>query len=84
MTATVADIPAIREKLKVEIALVRRKAARWRAMGDKHPKARRSFHRSAAAMDDACDAAAKTQMTSSTAYELAIALDDMRSYVNAD
>jgi hypothetical protein len=84
MTATVADISALKEKLGHETFLVMQKAARWRAMGNQFPRTRRSFHRSADAMAEAAAAAAIIQEESQDPYLLAIALDDMRSYVNAD
>lgn len=81
--ATAADVPALKERLGREATLVLQKAARWRAMGDKFPKARKSFHRSADAMAEAAAAASIIQSESHDPYLLAIALDDMRSYVNA-
>lgn len=84
MTATIADIPALKEKLGHETFLVFNKAKRWREMGDKFPRTRASFHRSADAMQAAAEAAMYIQVHSYDPYLLAIALDDMRSYVNAD
>lgn len=84
MEATAADIPALKQKLGREVYLVMQKAARWRAMGARFPKARQSFERSADSMASAAAAAAIIESASEDPYLLSIALDDMRSYLNAD
>lgn len=72
-----ADLKA---KLNREITRVMIKAAEWRAMGDKFPRAAKSFDRSADAMAGACAAAMIIAEGSVDTYLLSITLRDMMEY----